>query len=99
MIKNNLRIYLLIFPFVVIGCAGNKHVDAEQTCKEQISRAERQLQAQTGKLDKALSDMINNLIIAAKIHAQHAEQVMCVEKTARALTLLQDTTTVKDPQN
>lgn len=99
MIKNNLLICLLIFPFIVIGCAGNNHADPEQTCKEQISRAEKQLQAQTGKLDKALSDMISNLIIAAKIHAQHAEQVMCVEKSARALTLLQDETAVKDPQN
>ena len=99
MIKNNLQICLFIFPFMVIGCTANMHADPEQTCKEQISRAEKQLQAQTGKLDKALNDMISNLIIAAKIHAQHAEQVMCIEKSARALTLLQNATTVKDPQN
>jgi hypothetical protein len=39
------------------------------------------------------------LIVAAKIHAQHAQEILCIEKTQRALTLLEDSSTTKGQQN
>lgn len=99
MIKNSLLICLLIFQFGVAGCARNKQADADQSCQQQISRAEQLQQQNAGTLDKGLNETITNLIVAAKIHAQHAQEMLCIEKSQRALTLLQDATATKDQQN
>ena len=99
MIKNTLLICLLIFQFCVVGCARNRQADADQSCEQLISRAEQLQQQHAGTLDKDLNGTITNLIVAAKIHAQHAQEMLCIEKTQRALTLLQDATTTKRQQN
>lgn len=99
MTKNILLICLFIFQFSGMGCARNKQADGNQSCQQQISRAEQLQQQHADTLDKGLNEAITNLIVAAKIHAQHTQEMLCIEKTQRALTLLQDATTTKGQQN
>jgi hypothetical protein len=99
MIKNTLLICLLIFQIAITGCARNKQAEADQSCQQQISRVEQLQQQHADALDKGLNETINNLIVAAKIHAQHAQEILCIEKTQRALTLLEDSSTTKGQQN
>ena len=99
MIKHSLFITLIIFQLTSISCARKPSVETRQTCQDQIKRAENLQKQQQGQLDASLNEVITNLIVAAKIHAQHSEQVKCIEKTGRALELLKDPNTIKDQKN
>lgn len=99
MLKKTLFIYLLICQLAVLGCARKKEATVEQSCTQQTAQAEQLQQGKTASLDKKLNETIRNLIIAAKIHAQHAQYILCIDKTQRALSLLENTASVKTEKN
>jgi hypothetical protein len=70
------------------GCARKKSVD--QSCRQQITQTEELYQGKTGSLPKSQDTIITNLITAAKIHQQHGEEMLCIEKIQRANTLLEE---------
>ena len=92
MLKKLVIINLSLSLLTVLGCAGRKAATVEQTCKQQTTQAEQQQREKISILDKKLNETITNLIIAAKVHKQHSQYVLCIDKTGRALSLLESTT-------
>ena len=99
MMKNTLLICLLISQLHIAACAKKKEVTVEQSCTQQISQAEQLQQEKAGTLDDRLNATITNLISAAKIHSQHSQYVLCIDKVERALTLLENRTAATQQQN
>ena len=99
MLKNTLLICLFISQIQIAACARHKEVTVDQSCTQQISLAEQLQQQQAGALDNRLNETITNLIAAAKIHAQHSQHVLCIDKVQRALTLLGNQTATTNQQN
>ena len=85
--KNILILCLIISQLMVYSCARKKTLSNDELCMQQIKQAEEQQTAAT-ELNNSLKNIIANLITAAKIHHQHNEQMLCLEKIQRALTLL-----------
>lgn len=70
------------------ACAKHRKVPMDIQCDENIKTATQYLQNAGDRLDKPTMMKINNLIQAAKIQQQHAEFASCIDKSERALTLL-----------
>lgn len=86
--KNLLILCLIISQFTIFSCARKRTPGNDELCGQQIKLAEEQT-GKTIELDKMHKTTITNLISAAKIHQQHNEQMLCLEKIQRALTLLE----------
>jgi len=86
--RNILTVCLLISLVLPAACARKKAATENQSCQQQIAQAEAELQTKTATLTKSQNSIISNLITAAKIHQQHKEEMLCVEKVQRAITLL-----------
>lgn len=84
--KNILILCLIISQLLVYSCARKKTLTSDELCTQQIKQAEAQ-QTTLTELDTKLKTIITNLITAAKIHQQHNEHMLCLEKIQRALTL------------
>lgn len=84
-----LIITLLMLSLFMTGCAKKgKQESIDSQCQRLIEKA-RELHAQEAKSrDKVLAEQVANLITAAKIDQEHKDFAQCIDKSTRAIKLL-----------
>lgn len=84
-------ISILIVSVMATGCLNrNKQETTDQQCLRLVKKAE-ELQTQLAKTrEKIVADQVANLITAAKIDQEHKNFPQCVDKSTRAIKLLDE---------
>lgn len=82
-------IALLFLVLPLNGCLHRtKQEPVDVQCARLLTQAEGLLQQQADKHDKRVRDQSANLITSAKIAREHHEYLQCLDKSARAVKLL-----------
>jgi hypothetical protein len=90
---------LLCLPFLLLGCAHRAQTTSpDARCQQLIAQVEQAQNTGSGNLDKRVTLQIRNLITGAKIDFQQRQFIQCLDKSSRALKLL-DNNAHTTPEN
>ena len=70
------------------GCAHRKPESMQAQCPRLITQAQELYSKQARSRDRVVADQAANLITGAKIDREHHEFIQCIDKSSRAIKLL-----------
>jgi hypothetical protein len=90
--RSHTFIATMFLSLCMVACMRQtKNEPMDVQCPRLIKQAEEVYANQAKSRDKAIADQAANLITAAKIDREHQEYIQCMDKSSRAIKLIDPT--------